>query len=90
MGRGGTFANGVRRLFNRCSSLSSSSPSEEEVITEEEKEEHREEIRVVFDSDISCLKLIRVPTRVDFVPIPMDPHKKVIPFWMLVPFYLMG
>lgn len=91
---GGTFVDGVRRWFHRkgapiSSSSSVSSTSNEKNLTpfefgkEEDQEQHQ--FTVETDFDLSGLKLVKVPKRVNF-PFPsssysaMDHHKKVSRF----------
>ncbi|KAI5660275.1 hypothetical protein M9H77_29068 [Catharanthus roseus] len=90
---GGTFVDGVRRWFHRkgapiSSSSSVSSTSNEKNLTpfefgkEEDQEQHQ--FTVETDFDLSGLKLVKVPKRVNF-PFPsssysaMDHHKKNAP-----------
>lgn len=83
---GGTFVDGVRRLFQRRSASVANNISSND---EQQHQPHavlREQptLSIVEDFDISGLKLIQVPKRIDF-PLPnssMDSHKKV-PFLLL-------
>ncbi|XP_051115156.1 mitogen-activated protein kinase 9-like isoform X2 [Andrographis paniculata] len=88
---GGTFVDGVRRLFQRRStsvstssftpSSYSTSHSSDEQNSQQEKQEgeaQHNDLTILVDFDISGLKLIKVPKRVNFpISAPsMDPHKK--------------
>ncbi|KAK4375520.1 hypothetical protein RND71_006197 [Anisodus tanguticus] len=85
MGGGSTFVDGVRRWFQRRSTTTTivhtnaqpilnNNPSKPIKISVSHYQEREEELRIIEDFDISGLKLIKVPKRVDF-PL-MDPHKK--------------
>lgn len=78
---GGTFVDGVRRLFQRRSAFVANNISSND---EQQHQPHavlteQQTLSIVVDFDISGLKLIKVPKRINF-PLPnssMDSHKKV-------------
>lgn len=69
---GGTFVDGVRRLFQRrgpsLSVTSTSSNTHENHLTpfEQNKKEREQKLRIEEDFDLSGLKLIKVPKRINF------------------------
>ena len=87
---GGTFVDGVRRLFQRrgpsLSVTSTSSNTHENHLTpfEQNKKEREQKLRIEEDFDLSGLKLIKVPKRINFAvsssSSSMDHQKKVPPF----------
>lgn len=97
MGGGSTFVDGVRRLFHRRSTTTTITTSVhsngEPILNNLEKpikisdSQEEGELTIIEDFDISGLKLIKVPKRVDFpfssASYSMDSHKKV---WFLHPF----
>ncbi|KAG9143868.1 hypothetical protein Leryth_011515 [Lithospermum erythrorhizon] len=81
---GGTFVDGVRKLFQRRSVTSSTTTishnnnilDKENAILIKENYQEEGEINVIEDFDISGLKFIKVPKRVDFPTSFMDPKLK--------------
>ncbi|MCD7452153.1 Mitogen-activated protein kinase 9 [Datura stramonium] len=92
MGGGSTFVDGVRRWFQRRSSTTTTTivhGNADSILNNLEKpikisdshyQQGEEELTIIEDFDISGLKLIKVPKRVDFpfssAPYSMEPHKK--------------
>ncbi|KAL3512187.1 hypothetical protein ACH5RR_024904 [Cinchona calisaya] len=81
---GGTFVDGVRRLFQRrgsSSSLTSTSNTntdENHLIPFDQntKKERGQNLRIQQDFDLSGLEVIKVPKRINFLVSSMDPNKK--------------
>ncbi|KAA8542809.1 hypothetical protein F0562_023961 [Nyssa sinensis] len=95
---GGTFVDGVRRWFQRRSSVtvvnvhhnnnklngtsdghvfvSDFNAQSSTLQHHQQREEEKEELTIIENFDLSGLKLIKVPKRIDFPITAMDPHKK--------------
>ncbi|KAK9278497.1 hypothetical protein L1049_028063 [Liquidambar formosana] len=88
MGGSGTLVDGVRRWFQRRTSVTSNnknqpndsrvflSDSHAEPSTLPTQKQRQQELRIIEDFDLSGLKLIKVPKRTNVSRISMDPHKK--------------